>query len=146
MDSRASSRSAELAADLRLAVRRFSHRLRLESQDDELTISQRSALGRIGDGQITLSELASAENVRPQSISMTVAHLEKAGLVRRRPDPDDGRAQLLSLTKAGSHKLEQSRADRNAWLARAIERSCSSTERRALIEALPILIRLAESE
>jgi DNA-binding MarR family transcriptional regulator len=138
---------AELASELRLVVRTLLHRLRTEDTETDLTVSQRSALSRIDSaGSITLSALAAMEAVRPQSMSATVTYLEDEGYIQRAPDPLDGRQQLLSLTKAAKRKLEQSRADRTAWLTRAIEQSCSATERRALAAALPVLRRLTETE
>jgi DNA-binding MarR family transcriptional regulator len=38
--------------------------------------------------------------------------LEDAGLVRRSPDPDDGRALLVSITDAGRHAIAEYRAGR----------------------------------
>jgi DNA-binding MarR family transcriptional regulator len=50
--------------------------------------------------------------------------LEKAGLVRRLPDPDDRRALLVELTKKG-HKLWaesiSAQADKEAALAAALD-------------------------
>lgn len=138
--------TAELASELRVAVRRMLHRLRVEDAADELTVSQRSALGRIGDDRpMTLSALAAAEGVRPQSMSATVHTLEQDGLLRRTADPQDGRQQLISLTKAGRAKLDRSRADRNAWLARTIEETCSASEQRTLAAALPLLRRIIDA-
>ena len=134
---------AELASDLRTVLRRLLTRLRAEDVGDNLTVSQRSALKHIGDhGPLTLSALATLVAVRPQSMSATVAQLEVEGYVRRQPDPQDGRQQLLSLTKSGRHLLDQGRTNRNAWLARALEQQCTAAERRALAAALPVLAKL----
>lgn len=40
------------------------------------------------------------------NISRHVAHLERLGFVARRPDPEDGRAQLVHLTRSGQRHFE----------------------------------------
>jgi DNA-binding MarR family transcriptional regulator len=50
---------------------------------------------------IHVSELARLARVRKQTIAEAVAQLEQAGYVERRPDPRDGRAQLVFLTPRG---------------------------------------------
>ena len=51
-----------------------------------------TVLGRLDrEGPASISDLAAAERMRPQSMAQTVRDLEAAGLVSRRPDPDDGR-------------------------------------------------------
>ena len=45
---------------------------------------------------MSVSDLAAAEHVRPQSMAQTVGDLEDEGLVSRRPDPDDRRRALSS--------------------------------------------------
>ena len=86
-----------LASDLRVVVGQLIRRLRRER--GELTLGQVTVLGRLDrDGQAGVSELAALEYVRPQSMAATVAGLEEAGLVRRRPDPSDGRKAITELT------------------------------------------------
>jgi DNA-binding MarR family transcriptional regulator len=49
----------------------------------------------------TVSELARRVGVTKQSMADTVRSLESQGLVTRRPDPGDRRAQLVTLTDEG---------------------------------------------
>lgn len=51
--------------------------------------------------------------------SRHVAAAADSGLLVRRPDPDDGRACLLSLSDAGRDALRASRQQRLAWLLQA---------------------------
>src|ERR1044072_8308935 len=98
-----SSRSevGPLASDLRVVVGQLIRRLRAEQ--GRFSISQGAVLGRLDrEGPQSVSDLAAAERVRPQSMAQTVADLESAGLVDRSPDPDDGRRALVSLTAAGN--------------------------------------------
>jgi DNA-binding MarR family transcriptional regulator len=45
-----------------------------------------------------------------------VAHLIDLGLVERTPDPDDGRATLLTVTAEGTRRLKDVADDRRKWL------------------------------
>ena len=47
------------------------------------------------------SDLATAFDTDSASMTRTVQRLERAGFVRRRPDPEDGRATLVESTPAG---------------------------------------------
>lgn len=55
---------------------------------------------------LRMSRLAAfAEGSLPR-VSQVVGRLERRGLVQRRPDPDDGRSTLATLTDAGQGLLE----------------------------------------
>lgn len=136
--------TAGLASDLRDMLGRLVRRLRAQSSG--LPFSQGVVLGRLDrEGPRTVSELAAAERVRPQSMAQTVGELEAIGLVARRPDPDDRRRALVELTPQGTERLHASRRDRESWLARAIERDLDAEERVLLHRAAELLRRLADS-
>lgn len=59
-----------------------------------------------------LSDLAEARGYDISTMSRRVAHLVNAGLVERLQDPDDGRAQLLHLTRAGRALVAKGRSRR----------------------------------
>jgi DNA-binding MarR family transcriptional regulator len=73
-----------------------------------------------------------------------VAALEQRGLIERTPDPEDGRRQVISLTKVGRQRAESDRQVREEWLARAIHERYSESERHAILDALSLLERLTE--
>jgi MarR family transcriptional regulator, organic hydroperoxide resistance regulator len=52
-------------------------------------------------------QLAEALGVNAAAITGITGRMEAAGVVRRKPAPDDGRAQLLSLTAAGKRIAEK---------------------------------------
>jgi DNA-binding MarR family transcriptional regulator len=58
-------------------------------------------LVRLG-GDWSPVRLARAFQVTKQTMTSTLARLERQGYVRVRPDPDDGRAKLVSLTPEGA--------------------------------------------
>ena len=135
--------AARAARDLRVLFSRLRRRIREVAGDDELTPSQVSALTLVGKGgAATASTLASAEGVRPQSMAATLAVLEQHGLIRRSPDPDDGRRQLVTLTDAGRERVEGDRQARQEWLTRALQDHYTEDERRTVLEALSLLERL----
>jgi DNA-binding MarR family transcriptional regulator len=134
--------SALLASELRLIVGRLIRRMRAEGR---FPLAQGAVLGRLDRcGAATVSALAAAERVRPQSMSQTVSELEADGLVSRRPDPTDRRQLLVELTEAGHATLADERRQREGWLARAIAEDLSSAERAALERAIEPLRRLAD--
>ena len=57
-------------------------------------------LGRAPDG-LRQGALEAAMLLEQYNVSRLIDRLTAAGLVDRRPDPDDGRARLLTLTPAG---------------------------------------------
>jgi len=140
-----SDSAARSARDLRVVFSRLRRRIREVATDEDLTPSQESALTLVGKhGAATASALASAEGVRPQSMAATLAALDQHGLIRRSPDPEDGRRQLISLTEAGRERVEDNRQVREEWLARAFEDRYTEQERRTIVDALTLLERLSE--
>ena len=138
--------ASALAGELRVVLGKLSRRLREQGHAEDLTSSQKSVLIRLErEGPATVSTLARAERVRPQSLGATVAALEAAGLVSGSPDPNDGRQTLLSLTAACRKWIKASRATREDWLCRAIQARLSLKEQVELARAGELLERLADS-
>ena len=111
--------TAALAADLRGVIGQLVRRLRRENL---FPMNQASVLGRLDRcGSQSVSDLAAAERVRPQSMAQTVGDLEADELIERKPDPDDRRRALVILTPAGKARIEADRRAREGWLAMAFE-------------------------
>jgi DNA-binding MarR family transcriptional regulator len=139
------SSSAKLAGDLRIALGKLKRRLREQAHPNDFTDSQKSVLLRLDrDGPATVSGLARAESVRPQSMRLTVAGLEAAGAVSGKPDPTDGRQTLIDLTADFRTALNANRAAKNDWLLRALQTQLSHHEQAELAAAVVLLLRLAE--
>jgi len=67
-----------------------------------LTQAQSGLLFFLGkEGGALIGEAAEALDVAPSAMTGLVDRMERSGLVERRADPDDGRAQRLYLTDAG---------------------------------------------
>ena len=73
-------------------------------------------------GPQTMTQLASAEQVRLPTISKLVTDLESKALIVRRADPDDRRVSRVFPTKKGRTLLEESRRRRLARLVEALSR------------------------
>lgn len=139
------SRPSTLAADLRVSVGKLVRRLREEVNPGDFTSSQKSVLIRLErDGPATVSTLARAESVRPQSMRITVAGLEKLGLVSGEPDPTDGRQTFFSLTAACRETLKSTRAAKEDWLVRALQAQLTPYEREQLAATVDLFNRLAD--
>ena len=65
---------------------------------------------------LRVSALAEVVHSDVSTVSRQVSTLVDLGFVARGPDPDDGRAQALSLTDEGSRLLTAIRDDRDRWL------------------------------
>ena len=79
------------------------------------------------------------------TVSRQVAGLEEAGLVRRSPCPDDGRATVVTVTKAGIKLVERTIPLTLALRGRAMK-GISKTDAKALLTALSQMLNNLEHE
>lgn len=129
----------DAARDLIVLFRRMRRRLR-ELPTAGLTPSQTSVLLRLDkDGASSTTVLATAEGVRPQSMTATLGALEELGLIQRRPDPEDGRRQIITLSDAGRTEVVGGRRARHNWLAHAIDQHLDEQQLRTVTDALRLL-------
>jgi DNA-binding MarR family transcriptional regulator len=134
-----------LALEIRTVSRKLKQRLREHGERSDLTPSQVSVVLRLEkDGSATVSSLARAESMRPQSMSAVMTPLQETGLVRGAPDPDDGRQTLMCLTPKCLKWLKEGRAARQDWLTRRISQKLSVHEQEKLQASLELLARLVE--
>ncbi len=134
-----------LAAEIRKVCGKLKRRLREHGGRLDQTPSQISVLLLLEkDGSATVSSLARAEGMRPQSMSAIVMPLQEAGLVSGAPDLSDGRQTLMSLTPKCLKWLEESRVARQDWLTAIISQKLSADEQQKLQAALELLTRLVE--
>ena len=139
------ARAATTARDLRVLAGTLKRRLREQSRLGDISPAKVSVIARLNrHGPATVTTLAMAEGVRPQSMGVTIADLEAAGLVQGSPDPDDGRKTLLALTATCKALILSSRADREDWLFRSI-RKLTPAEQEQLAVGVELLKRLVES-
>ena len=130
--------TGELAGEIKLLVGRLARRLRQEGTAG-LTPSQLSVLASVDRlGPLQLGDLARVESVAPPTLTRSIAGLEDQGLVRRHPDPDDGRAVLVQVTAAGRRALRELRRARVAFLAERLA-TLSDGDRVVVARAVELL-------
>ncbi|MFD2091764.1 MarR family winged helix-turn-helix transcriptional regulator [Blastococcus deserti] len=141
--SRTTLDTAALAHDLRLAVMRFSRRLRSQRVDTSVTLTHLAALSTLQrNGPMSPGELAAHERVQPPSMTRVIVALEGMGLVTRTPHPTDGRQVIIGLTPAADELLSAEARAREAWLSSRLQ-ELTAEERAALREAAEIMEKLA---
>lgn len=133
----------DIADRLHSAAIHLLRRLRNEDEATGLSAPRLSALSVVVfAGPLPLGELATAEQVRPATMSRMVDGMVEEGLVERGADPEDGRVQLVRVTDRGRRVLEEGRRRRVEALAREVGQ-LRAEERVRLIQALALLERLA---
>jgi DNA-binding MarR family transcriptional regulator len=144
----ASSQNTQLATALRTITARLVKKLRRESvTGQQLSLTERSSMGLLQQYKELLpSELASMEKITNQSMSQVLSHLSDLGYISRKTSDIDKRKVLVSLTKSGENMLTQMRSERDEWLSRAIEETCSPEEQEYLWRALGPLKKLVDFE
>jgi DNA-binding MarR family transcriptional regulator len=141
--SRTTLDTAALAHDLRLAVMRFSRRLRNQRVDTSVTLTHLAALSTLKrHGPMSPGELAAHERVQPPSMTRVVVALENMGLVTRTPHPTDGRQVIIGLTAEAEELLSAEAQAREAWLSERLQ-ELAPEERAILREAAVIIEKLA---
>jgi len=137
----------ETASELRVFVAKLRRRLAEQSDPGDFTPSQVAVMTRLlNDGPATLTALANAEGMRPQSMSAIVAALQAVGAVEKRPDPTDGRATILVLADSVRERVEHARVVKNDWLFRGLRAKFTPAEQAQLIDSIRLLQRLTDNE
>jgi DNA-binding MarR family transcriptional regulator len=105
-----------------------------------------SALSRLDrDGPATPSALARAEQITPQGMGTTLNGLVRRGLVARRPDPEDGRRTVMSLTAGGRQVVATKQSARTRQIADVLAARFTREELEILQAAAPLIERLGEA-
>jgi DNA-binding MarR family transcriptional regulator len=135
--------STDLAHRLRPVIARLARRMRQQAGGD-LSPTQGAALNTIAcHGPLTPSELAARERIQRPTATRVLARLEEAGLVTRAADPADRRSSLVAATPEGDALLAASRAQKDRYLAKALDR-LSPEDLEVLERAAGILERVLE--
>ncbi|MGI5440544.1 MarR family winged helix-turn-helix transcriptional regulator [Streptomyces shenzhenensis] len=112
-----------------------------------LTMPERTALSHLErSGPTTSSALARDVQITAQAMGATLSALRERGLLERRPDPDDGRRMLLSVTEAGLQALKDKRNARVELITQALTGGAFTPEEmERLASVAPLLQRLAQN-
>ena len=120
---------------------------RLRTEDDALGISppRLSALSVVVfAGPLGIGELAAAEGVAASTMTRLVDGLERDGLVRRGPDPEDRRGVLVHATPKGCRTLHRGRRRRVGVLASGLG-SLSDTDLAAVARGAELIERITRA-
>lgn len=104
------------------AFTRVGRRLKAKQPGDTMDHSAHVVLFALRcNGALRLSDLAGRLELDASTASRHVRALEQLGLIRRSPDPDDGRAFRVELTEQGIEQWETSARRRMELLSAAME-------------------------
>jgi DNA-binding MarR family transcriptional regulator len=70
---------------------------------------------------LRVTDLADLLGVDAPTVTRKIQQLEREELVSRRPDPDDGRASRITLTRAGQRTIERVLDARREWYDHLVE-------------------------
>jgi DNA-binding MarR family transcriptional regulator len=120
------------------------HLLRYARKQDVLSHEGPARLSALSvlvfGGPMTLGQLATAEQVKPPTMSRIVAGLKGSGLARIAEDTRDARRIRVSVTAKGERVLQQARQRRIRLLAEVLD-EVSEQETDVLREATEIIER-----
>ena len=100
-----------------------------------------SAPGR----RLRMSELGSRAVLSRERVSRVVTELERAGLVRREANPEDGRSSFAAVTPEGRTRLRQAAPVYLSGIEEHFLRHLGTGEVRALVRALGRVVAAEES-
>ncbi len=145
MSTKIPDTSQEIADQLHSSAIHLLRKLRREDADSGLNAPRLSALSVIVyAGPVTLGDLATAEQVRPPTMTRIVDALAEQGLVTKKKNEKDGRSTYITATPEGRKLLMQGRERRVRALARQIT-ALGPMERTALREATEILKQVIDA-
>ncbi|MEZ2334844.1 MarR family winged helix-turn-helix transcriptional regulator [Mucilaginibacter sp. RCC_168] len=135
-----------LASELRTVVTRLIKKLRKQSSTaDKLSLTERSIIALL-DKHVELlpNELAAMEKITTQSMSQILSKLQQMDLIKRRISETDKRKAIISLSDLGRTLLYQVRSERNEWLNKALDATCTTEEKALLKQAIGPLTKLVD--
>lgn len=136
-----SANRRETADRLHSAAIHLLRNVRASDVETGLSPARLSALSvLVFGGPRTISELATAEQVRLPTMSGIVRGLEEDGLVRRASDPSDRRTARIHATRRGRNLLLRGRARRVDNLEHRL-RHLDDEELRTLADAAELIER-----
>lgn len=107
-------------------------------------MAQVELLQRLADEPgLRVGELAARQHLATNTVSNLVQQMVERGLVERRPDPQDRRAQVVQPTTSGLQDLAGWQAA-NAGRIETALRAMGAADRETLLAALPALAQLVD--
>lgn len=136
----------ELAHSIRDLVSRLNRLLRKQiSNPDQLSIAELNIIMLLTDNeQLLPSELCVQLNLSSQYMSQVLNNLEGLGLISRKAAETDKRKSYAVITQKGRKLLNNTRQEREEWLATSISNVYSIEEKHFIQKAVQLLVGLTE--
>ena len=110
-----------------------------------MSVSEAQALTALIDGPATPSELAERLVLARSTVSRLLENLSRRGWTLRRPDPDDGRSSVVSLSASGRRMADRVLSSRHERLSRLMT-NIEQTARADVVHALRLLAKAARDD
>ena len=139
------TQARRLREAIRALVRRFSLAERADMSCCGMTVAQAATLEALSDGGLRLSDLGKRLGIAPSTLTRNLTRLEERGLIRKGPDPIDGRAQRVALTDAGFAAAGGVRRQEEVFIRSVLDHlpQGSAADALATLENLLIAVRSA---
>ena len=135
-----------LAHNIRDLVTKLNRRLRKQiSNLDHMSITELNVFQLlIRSEKLLPSEICTQLNISSQYMSQVLKRLESLAYISRKHSLEDKRKSFVILTKKGKKKIEDSRQEREEWLAESIAHSYSAADKQNIQKAVKLLLVLAD--
>ena len=110
-----------------------------------MTVAQAATLEALNGGGLRLSDLGKRLGIAPSTLTRNLARLDERGLIRKEPDPIDGRAQRVALTDDGFDAAREIGRQEAAFARSVLDRlpQASAADALATLENLLTAVRSA---
>ena len=146
----ADTQAQQLREAIRALVRRFSLAERADISCCGMTVAQAATLDALSAsaGGLRMSDLGKRLGIAPSTLTRNLTRLEERNLIRKKPDPIDGRAQRVVLTDAGFDAAAEVRRQQEAFARSVLDRlpRGSTVDALAVLDNLLIAVRSATEE
>ena len=114
-----------------LAARAFARLSEARLKPLGFGVGHLPVLVALQNGQaVTQRDLAQFARIEQPSMAQMLARMERDGLIRRTPDPADGRSSRITLTEAAHARLPQAlrcclKATTRSWMDLRMKKPCN---------------------
>ncbi|NIG57494.1 MarR family winged helix-turn-helix transcriptional regulator [Chitinophaga sp. Cy-1792] len=138
----------EIAMGIRQLVSVLRKRLRKQiSNPEDLSMAELNVLSMLMTRKELLpSELGSQLKISSQFMSQVLKRLQELDYISRKTAAEDKRKSLISITRTGQQMVEQTRKERDEWLAKKIATLYSAQEKETIKSALSLLTALEDEQ
>jgi len=134
-----------IAHSIRDLVTRMNRRLRKQiSNPDQLSVAELNVIQLLMDNQLLPSELCTQLGLSSQYVSQVLSKLEELEYINRKTADNDKRKSYAAITEKGRKRLIDTREEREEWLATAISRQFSASDKSLIQRAVELLSILPE--